>query len=73
MHLQPDNTNQQKAQPKWLALFVSDVHLSDTLPNTTRAFLRFLNEIAIFTESLYILGDLFEYWAGDDDYDDPYN
>lgn len=73
MHPHPDNIILPQAQPKWLALFVSDVHLSDAIPNTTHAFLRFLNEIAIFTESLYILGDLFEYWAGDDDCDDPYH
>lgn len=68
-----DHNKVTLAQTKSLALFVSDVHLSESLPNTTSKFLRFLNEIAVSTKSLYILGDLFEYWAGDDDCDDSYN
>ncbi|MBY0573004.1 MAG: UDP-2,3-diacylglucosamine diphosphatase [Undibacterium sp.] len=62
-----------RAQAKLLALFVSDIHLSDSLPNTTVAFLDFLKTTARNTERLYLLGDLFEYWAGDDDIDDQYN
>lgn len=53
--------------------FVSDVHLCASRPNTTQAFTHFLANIAPQAESLYILGDLFEYWAGDDDISDPYN
>lgn len=54
------------------AVFVSDVHLSAEHPSTTEAFLRFIDEeVADRTGRLYILGDLFEYWAGDDDLDDP--
>jgi len=69
-----DNINSDpKAQPKAVALFVSDVHLSDALPLTTAAFLHFLSTRAIQAERLYLLGDLFEYWAGDDDSDAPYN
>jgi UDP-2,3-diacylglucosamine hydrolase len=49
------------------ALFVSDLHLSDQRPDTTRAFLSFLDGPARATRDLYILGDLFEYWVGDDD------
>lgn len=63
----------QQAQPKAVALFVSDVHLSDVLPDTTEAFLRFLATQAIHAERVYLLGDLFEYWAGDDDSETPYN
>lgn len=62
-----------KAQPKAVALFVSDVHLSDALPHTTVAFLQFLATKAMQAERLYLLGDLFEYWAGDDDGETPYN
>ncbi|MBC3874965.1 UDP-2,3-diacylglucosamine diphosphatase [Undibacterium flavidum] len=69
----PDLTSSNKAQEKALALFVSDVHLSDALPQTTDYFLRFLSEQARNTERLYLLGDLFEYWAGDDDCDEAYN
>ncbi len=53
------------------AMFVSDVHLSAEHPATTAAFLRFIDdEVAGRTERLYLLGDLFEYWAGDDTIDD---
>jgi UDP-2,3-diacylglucosamine hydrolase len=61
------------ARKKFHALFVSDIHLSDSLPQTTNVFLRFLDEIAVNAERLYLLGDLFEYWAGDDDCEDRYN
>lgn len=69
----PDLISSNKTQEKTLALFVSDVHLSDALPRTTEYFLNFLNDHAIYTEHLYLLGDLFEYWAGDDDCEDSYN
>ena len=49
------------------ALFISDLHLSEATPGTISAFLDFMANEATKTESLYILGDLFEYWAGDDD------
>ncbi|GIZ52624.1 UDP-2,3-diacylglucosamine diphosphatase [Noviherbaspirillum aridicola] len=62
-----------KAQPETVALFVSDVHLQPGLPRTTAAFLDFLRGPARRTRRLYLLGDMFEYWAGDDDRDDPYN
>lgn len=55
------------------ALFVSDVHLQESLPATTAAFLRFLQRDAVRSQALYVLGDLFEYWAGDDDIDAPFN
>ena len=58
--------------PRSDAVFVSDVHLSTGHPATTDAFLRFIDEeVANRTRRLYILGDLFEYWAGDEDLDDP--
>ena len=62
----------QKAQAKAVALFVSDVHLCDALPRTTRCFLNFLQDHALQAEQVFLLGDLFEYWAGDDDVS-PYN
>ena len=61
------------AQPEPVALFVSDVHLQTSLPRTTQAFLDFLHRNAAGTRQLYLLGDLFEYWAGDDDLVTPYN
>jgi len=47
-------------------LFISDLHLDDQRPETTELFLAFLREQAVHAEALYILGDLFEYWLGDD-------
>lgn len=55
------------------SLFVSDIHLCPERPDTTAAFLRFLREIAHQAEALYILGDLFEYWIGDDDLAAPFH
>ena len=48
------------------SLFISDLHLCDSRPNITQAFVYFLKHTASKAQSLYILGDLFEYWAGDD-------
>lgn len=48
-------------------LFVSDIHLDDLRPAITSLFLDFLKESAYHAETLYILGDLFEVWIGDDD------
>lgn len=62
-----------EAQPETVALFVSDVHLQASLPRTADMFLRFLHEEATRTARLYVLGDLFEYWAGDDDLDTPFH
>jgi UDP-2,3-diacylglucosamine hydrolase len=56
-----------------LALFISDLHLQASHQRTAEAFFRFLAERAAHAERLYLLGDIFEYWAGDDDLDDPFN
>jgi UDP-2,3-diacylglucosamine hydrolase len=50
-------------------LFVSDVHLDVSAPEATAQFLAFLQGEASRAEALYILGDLFEAWVGDDDAD----
>lgn len=55
------------------SLFISDLHLSQDHPLSTALFLNFVADISPETEALYILGDLFEYWAGDDDLNDPYH
>lgn len=47
-------------------LFVSDLHLTPERPETIRAFLEFLSTDAMTADKLYVLGDLFEYWIGDD-------
>ena len=54
-------------------LFVSDLHLTAERPAANRQFFDFLRHIAPAADALYILGDLFEYWAGDDDTDDVLN
>lgn len=47
-------------------LFISDLHLNPEQPDTIRLFLEFLDHQASQAETLYILGDLFEAWLGDD-------
>ncbi|MEZ5594631.1 MAG: UDP-2,3-diacylglucosamine diphosphatase [Gammaproteobacteria bacterium] len=51
-------------------LFISDLHLDANRPEITRLFLDFLVQRANQAEALYILGDLFEAWLGDDDNSD---
>jgi len=48
-------------------LFISDLHLDAERPQITDLLLRFLRDEARDTDALYILGDLFEAWVGDDD------
>ncbi|QCO68177.1 UDP-2,3-diacylglucosamine diphosphatase [Luteimonas yindakuii] len=48
-------------------LFVSDLHLDPARPDITRLFAAFLDDEARGADALYILGDLFESWVGDDD------
>lgn len=50
-------------------LFISDLHLDASRPDVTRQFLKFVDERARGSEALYVLGDLFEVWIGDDDPD----
>ena len=47
--------------------FISDIHLSENNPHLTNAFKVFLNESKEACTHLFILGDLFEIWIGDDD------
>lgn len=54
-------------------LFASDLHLCQERPQITRLFLAFLSGHAAKAQALYLLGDIFEYWAGDDDLDDPHH
>ncbi|EKD72666.1 MAG: UDP-2,3-diacylglucosamine hydrolase [uncultured bacterium] len=48
-------------------IFISDIHLDETNPNLTKKFLDWLDRLDISIDALYILGDLFEFWIGDDD------
>jgi len=54
-------------------LFISDLHLSADHAQSTAAFKFFIGSLTSQTKALYILGDLFEYWAGDDDLHDPFH
>lgn len=47
-------------------LFIGDLHLSADRPDITQAFTQFLDNLPNDTQALYILGDLFEVWVGDD-------
>ncbi|WP_166265648.1 UDP-2,3-diacylglucosamine diphosphatase [Marinobacter caseinilyticus] len=49
-------------------LFISDLHLEESRPDITRAFMDFLSGKAQGAEHLYILGDFFEAWIGDDEH-----
>jgi UDP-2,3-diacylglucosamine hydrolase len=53
-------------------LFISDLHLEPTQPDITEQFLGFLEQARGHAEALYILGDLFEAWLGDDDPEPEY-
>ncbi len=58
------------AKPVYL---VADLHLAGHRPESIDTFLRFLSETAPSGSALYILGDLFEHWVGDDDHTDGSN
>lgn len=49
------------------AYFISDLHLDESRPTITTMFLHFLQNEAKEADALYILGDLFEAWIGDDE------
>jgi len=53
-------------------LFISDLHLEAERPDIADQFLRFAETEALRSEALYILGDLFESWVGDDDPNEHY-
>lgn len=52
---------------KSVTYFIADLHLTENRPDITACFLSFLENKAPKAEKLYILGDLFESWIGDDD------
>lgn len=55
------------------ALFISDLHLDRQRPDSVALFQQFMREIAPASSGLYILGDFFESWVGDDDLSDPFH
>ncbi|MGC2164529.1 MAG: UDP-2,3-diacylglucosamine diphosphatase [Gallionella sp.] len=55
------------------SLLISDIHLCASQTHTNDLFTHFVQHVAPSADTLFILGDLFEYWAGDDDLHDPYH
>jgi UDP-2,3-diacylglucosamine hydrolase len=55
------------------SLFISDLHLTEERPEANERFIAFVEEKARNADALYILGDFFEYWIGDDDLGEPFN
>lgn len=47
--------------------FIADLHLSEQRPHLTELFLQFMREKAPLAQGVYILGDLFDFWIGDDE------
>lgn len=47
--------------------FIADLHLSENRPHLTHLFCDFMQQLAPQAEALYILGDLFDFWIGDDE------
>src|SRR3990167_11410687 len=52
---------------QYKTLFLSDLHLHKDQPENARRFIQFLKSCDTTIDSVYILGDLFEVWIGDDD------
>ena len=55
------------------ALFVSDLHLTESRAQANEQFISLIEGEARAADALYVLGDLFEYWIGDDDLDAGFN
>jgi len=56
-----------------MVLFISDLHLTPERPLPVALFYRFIKERAAQAQALYILGDFFEAWVGDDDLAQPFH
>lgn len=59
--------NSHSSQQQAITYFIADLHLAQNRPDITACFLQFLKHDAVQAQTLYILGDLFEAWIGDDD------
>ncbi|MGO4815184.1 UDP-2,3-diacylglucosamine diphosphatase, partial [Cupriavidus sp. 2MCAB6] len=55
--------------PAW---FISDLHLTAEMPRTLASFERVLERAAQGSRALFILGDFFEFWVGDEEADSPF-
>jgi UDP-2,3-diacylglucosamine hydrolase len=63
------NIRHRHAASHVTTLFISDLHLDPDSPGIARQFMAFLDDEARSADALYVLGDLFEVWLGDDDPD----
>lgn len=54
------------------ALFLSDLHLAPAAPRTAAAFLAWARGPALEASAVYVLGDLFDSWVGDEQIEDPF-
>ena len=54
-------------------LLISDLHLTEERPEANERFIALLEKQGRAADALYILGDFFEYWIGDDDLAEPFN
>ena len=66
LSLSQSKSTDEFIRPAMTTLFISDLHLDDRRPETTALLQQFLLDEAVNADALYILGDLFEYWLGDD-------
>lgn len=66
-HRHPQPTTADPGRSAQTTLFISDLHLAPERPGTVRLFLSFLRGRARGAARLFILGDLFDAWIGDDD------
>jgi UDP-2,3-diacylglucosamine hydrolase len=73
MTVPDDRFAEMRAPAHWQAVdFISDLHLQPGEPRTVQAWLAYLQrDVAQRADALFILGDLFEVWIGDDVLDDP--
>lgn len=55
-----------KVIKQYESIFIADIHLSETTPSITALFRKFLQTQACHSRQLYLLGDIFDYWIGDD-------
>ncbi|MFB1016062.1 MAG: UDP-2,3-diacylglucosamine hydrolase, partial [Alteromonadaceae bacterium] len=60
------NKSISNKQKEPVTYFVADLHLSQNRTDITDCFVSFLKNEAVYAQTLYILGDLFESWIGDD-------
>lgn len=70
---QGDKSLSGRPDRRFGSLFISDLHLTAERPSANERFFGFLAETARSAEALYILGDFFEAWVGDDALADPFH